>query len=593
MKNLLSLFFIFIIIPCSGQNVDSLKKVIAGNGSAQSRLKATVELSNYFSSKEADETLKTAAAGLKLAGKQNDKTAMGLLLMDMGKAYYQKHNYDSTARLLNQSAAIFEKLNDQRDLAANNHSLAILYIQLKDYKKAIAYYGKVINYSQKIGSHRLTMNLLEQLGKLYEDAVDYKEALRCYKQSLDIRDSLNIAQKIKDSISVSYSLDFVGDVFGSMKQKGDSEAALLKTIETKKSLNDTLALAINYMNLGMLYKKKNEFPKSLDALQLCLQYAAKIKYTDLQNNALNELSDLYEQTGDYRQALVYFKKHQVLNSAVYAENSSKNISELQNKYETTQKENRILQQQFEISKRNYWVGGIFIVLLLSLLLSYSYYKRSQLKQQNIATNAIIETEEKERKRIAQDLHDSVSQLMMAAKINLSVVGNEIAFADEAQKSRYEKAINLVDEGFKEVRTISHNMMPQALLESGLSLVIKQFIENIGNDAITINFFSKGFEDHFDNTIETILYRILQECINNVMKHAKASRVDISLIRDEDNISLTIEDNGKGFDTTDAAHYDGMGLKNMRTRVNFLKGKIELDSHPGRGTLVSVYIPLKR
>jgi two-component system NarL family sensor kinase len=266
---------------------------------------------------------------------------------------------------------------------------------------------------------------------------------------------------------------------------------------------------------------------------------------------------------------------------------------LQTKYENTQKENRILQQQFEISRRNYWVAGIAIALLLILLLTYFYYKSNQLKQQNIATTAIMETEEKERKRIAQDLHDSVSQLMMAAKINLTVVGSEIPFSNDAQKSRFEKAIHLVDEGFKEVRTISHNMMPQALLESGLALVIKQFIENIENDSIKVNLFSKGFEDHFDDTIETILYRILQECVNNVLKHAKASRLDISLIRDEANISLTIEDNGRGFDMTDREKYRGMGMKNLQNRVNFVKGKIEIDSHPGRGTLVSVYIPVKK
>jgi len=593
MKNVLAVFFILLSISCLGQQTDSLKKIAFGNYPAQKRIRAFSALADSLSKTNPAETFKIARTGLAIAAKLNDDKATGILLKDMGRAAYLEAKYDSAGFFLGQAARSFEKIKDTRDLADTYHEYVKLYSHVKDYKNAIVYLQKIISYSQKNQPQRLTMVFLEQLGKLYESDNNYKEALNSYKKSLNIRDSLNIAQKIKDSISVSYSLDFVGDVFGSMKQKGGSEESLLKTIETKKSLNDTLALAINYMNLGILYKGKKEYPQSLDALQQCLQYAAKIKYTDLENNALNELSDLYEQTGNYQQALVYFKKHQDLDNAVNTENSSKNLSELQTKYETTQKENRILQQQFEISKRNYWVGGILIVFVLSLLLGYSSYKRSQLKQQNLATTAIIETEEKERKRIAQDLHDSVSQLMMAAKINLTVVGNELPFTDDAQKGRFQKAINLVDEGFKEVRTISHNMMPQALLESGLALVIKQFIENIENNTIAINLFTRGFEDHFDNTIETILYRILQECINNVMKHANASRVDISLIRDEENISLTIEDNGKGFDAKDVSFYNGMGLNNMRTRVNFLKGKIEMDSHPGQGTLISVYIPVKK
>jgi two-component system NarL family sensor kinase len=433
----------------------------------------------------------------------------------------------------------------------------------------------------------------EALAKINEQHKDYRTALLYYHAAQDIRDSLTALQKARDSMSVKYNIELLGDVFGKIGRKAITEQTLLNTIETKRALDDTLAMAINYLNLGLLYEDQKHYAKALGALQQCNQYAQAIAYTDLQNSATVELSNLFQQTSDYQQAITWFKKHQELAAKLAKENSSTKIAALQTKYENTQKENRILQQQFEITRRNYWVAGIGIVLGLSLLLTYFYFQSNKLKQQNIATHAIIETEEKERKRIAQDLHDSVSQLMMAAKINLSVIGSDITFSNDVQKDRFQKAINLVDEGFKEVRTISHNMMPQALLESGLALVIKQFIENIENDSIKVNFLSKGFEEHFDDTIETILYRILQECVNNVLKHAKASRLDISLIKDEDNISLTIEDNGSGFDLTDKQKYQGMGLKNLQNRVNFVKGKVEVDSHPGQGTLVSVYIPVKK
>jgi two-component system NarL family sensor kinase len=332
------------------------------------------------------------------------------------------------------------------------------------------------------------------------------------------------------------------------------------------------------------------YAPALDALQNCLQYAAKINYTDMQSSAVNELADLYEQTGDYRQALIYLKKRIDLRASNNSKNS-KTIDELQTKYEITQREDQVLQQQFEITKRNYWMAGILVIILLMLLIGFIYYKQTQLKQRNIAMQAIIETEESERKRIAQDLHDSVSQTMSAAKINLSVIGGELPFVNEAQQKRFEKAIKLVDDGFREVRTISHNMMPWALNETGLAVVIKQFIGNIENDDIAINFFSRGFDVPFDSTTEIILYRVLQESVNNVMKHAHASRIDVSLIKDENgNISLTIEDNGKGFDATNPAGYRGMGLNNLQSRINFLKGKVELDSQVGKGTLVSIYIP---
>jgi signal transduction histidine kinase len=378
------------------------------------------------------------------------------------------------------------------------------------------------------------------------------------------------------------------EVEGTIKQETPTIDSILKTIATKQSLNDTLALSINYFNLGLLYKNKQMYPRALSALKSSLMYATKINYADMQLSAVTQIADLYEFTGDTKQALAYLKKRgaiiDLLNSP-----AAKTAEDLKINYE--QREAQVLSQQFEISKRNYWMVGISVVIVLLLIIGFIYYKQTQLKQRNIAMQAIIQTEESERQRIARDLHDSVSQTMSAAKINLSIIGSELPFKDEEQRNRFDRVLGMVDDGFKEVRTISHNMMPWALHKTGLAKVIKQFISNVENGSISFNFFSKGFDEPFNENVELILYRVLQESINNVIKHSEADRVDISLIRDEDSISLTIEDNGKGFDASHPEFKAGMGLGNLRSRINFLNGKVEVDSHPGSGTLVSVYIPV--
>lgn len=562
MKYLFSFLFFLAIIPCSGQNIDSLKKIVSSKS-------ATQKSSN--------------------ASKSNNKKATGLLLRDIGKAYYLKGSYDSTAHYYDMAADILLKINKEDILADDYNELAKQYAALKDYDKAIEFYNLAISYAPKSGSRLILMTALDRAGAIYEAKHDYREALNYYRQSFDISDSLNLVQKTKENTSEAYSRNFMKDVMGNIKQKSELVPDILKTIETKRSLNDTLALSINYFNLGVLYKSKKMYPQSMDALQSCLQYAAKINYTDMQSSALNEMADLYERKGDYQQSLNYLKKRLDLNAL--GNKNSKTVDELQTKYEITQREDQVLQQQFEITKRNYWMTGIFIIVLLSLLIGFIYYKQTQLKQRNIAMQAIIEAEESERRRIARDLHDSVSQTMSAAKINLTVIGGELSFANDDQRKRFEKAISLVDDGFREVRTISHNMMPWALHETGLAQVVKQFIGNIETGTIVINFFSKGFDAPFDDTTEIILYRVLQESVHNVMKHANASRLDVSLIRDEENISLTIEDNGKGFDTANPENYRGMGLNNLQSRINFLKGRVELDSQIGKGTLISVYIPV--
>lgn len=590
MKYSFLVLFILAVIPCSGQNIDSLKKIVFSKSPAQKRLNAAKQITSYSSLKNPNATFAIAKVGLGLATKLNNKKALGFIWRDMGKAWYLTGSYDSTAYYYNKAAGILSKINQADILADNYNELATQYAKLKNYDKALEFYNRAISYAPKTGSRRTLMTALNQVGLLYETKHNYREALNYFRQSFDISDSLDFVKKAKENTSEAYSHNFMVDVMGSIKQKNESAQDILKTIDTKKALNDTLALTINYFNLGLLYKSKRMYPQSLDALQSCLQYATKINYTDMQASAVNEIADLYGQTGDYRQALIYLKKHMALNALSNTKNS-KSIDELQTKYEITQREDQLLQQQFEITKRNYWMTGIVIFILLILVIGFIYYKQTQLKQRNIAMQAIIAAEESERRRIAQDLHDSVSQTMSAAKINLTVIGGELPFVDDEQRKRFEKVINLVDYGFREVRTISHNMMPWALHKTGLAQVVKQFIENIENEATAINFFSRGFDAPFDDTTEIILYRVLQESVNNVMKHANASRLDISLIRDKDNISLTIEDNGKGFDASNPDINKGMGLSNLRSRINFLNGKVELDSQVGKGTLVSVYIPV--
>jgi signal transduction histidine kinase len=275
---------------------------------------------------------------------------------------------------------------------------------------------------------------------------------------------------------------------------------------------------------------------------------------------------------------------------------------METKYQTSKKDKLILEQQFELTKKQYWLYGSIGIGLLMLLLGYSYYRRYKqnqekklqqevMKQQDLSTKAVIVAEENERKRIAADLHDGVGQILSAAKMNLSAFENEIPFKDENQKISFEKIINLVDESCKEIRSVSHQMMPNALLKSGLASAIKEFIDKIDNRILKINLHTEGLNERLDSNVETVLYRVIQECVNNVIKHSGANSLDISLIKDTDGISATIEDNGKGFNTKDKEKFEGIGLKNIRSRTEFLKGTVDFDSSPGNGTLVAIHVPL--
>ncbi len=181
-------------------------------------------------------------------------------------------------------------------------------------------------------------------------------------------------------------------------------------------------------------------------------------------------------------------------------------------------------------------------------------------------------------------------MMSAAKMNLSAFESEIIFNNAEQQQTFEKIINLVDDSCKEVRHVSHNMMPNVLLKNNLASAIHDFIDKIDKKTLEVHLYTDGLEERLDANTETVLYRVIQECVNNVIKHSDATSLDISIIRDRDSISATIEDNGKGFDMKDKEKFEGIGLKNIRTRVEYLKGSVEFDSVPGGGTAVSLHVP---
>lgn len=181
--------------------------------------------------------------------------------------------------------------------------------------------------------------------------------------------------------------------------------------------------------------------------------------------------------------------------------------------------------------------------------------------------------------------------MSAAKMNLSAFESGISFTNNEQKGSFEKIIQLVDESCKEVRSVSHNMMPGALLKKNLSAALNDFIDKLDKKTLNVHLYTEGLEERLDSNVELVLYRVIQECVNNVIKHSSATQLDISVIRDKDGINATIEDNGKGFDTSDKEKREGIGLKNVSTRIEYLKGTVDFDSAPGRGTVVGFHIPL--
>jgi signal transduction histidine kinase len=398
-------------------------------------------------------------------------------------------------------------------------------------------------------------------------------------------------------------LNNIGNLYKITKQYDKAIVSINESLEIRKLLEDSKGIVSCYSNLGDIYIEKKEYKTADSIFSKALLIGTKaVNCLPEINKIYLSYSNLYEAIGDITKALSFYKLYSTTKDSLYTDRVGSKFAELETKYKTLEQTEKIQAQQFQITKRNYWIIVVIGLLVFGGLIGYLFYRRSQLQQQTklqaevlhqqeLATKAVFYAEEKERKRIASDLHDGVGQTMSAVKMNLSALQNELKDLDYNQKSAFAKAIQLVDNSCKEVRTVSHNMMPNALLKTGLADAIREFIHQIDNRIIKIDLYAEGLNEKLDSNTETVLYRVIQESVNNVIKHSGANHLDISLIKDSDGLSITIEDNGKGFDLTDKHKFEGIGLKNIQSRIQFLKGTAEWQSQPNMGTLVAIHIPL--
>ena len=590
------LSILYLTAAAQSRVTDSLKWVINNSTDDKARLEAYRSLTKIFLLKDFDECMTTASNGAVLAEKMKDLTALGELQKSIGISWYFKGSYDSAAVFYYKALEVLKSPNNRSEKADVLIQLGKLYRKTKDLNRAMQMYDEAYAI-YKITEDEMNMaTILNESGVVFEYKGDYTEALKRYKQSLAIREKKN------DTIGKAYSLNFIGGIYTLEKKFAEAENYLSQSLELRKQIRDTFAIALTHADLGYMFAEENKLEKAAEQYELSNTIAIGMKYPELQLENYKELSVIAEKNGNAQLSLDYYKKHIALKDSIFSNEKMKQIEQLNAKYQVEKKEQQLKLQNAEITKKNYLLWGLAAIFVMLVLSGFAFYRKRRIqhelnlqstvmKQQDIATKAIISAEENERKRIAADLHDGIGQMMSAAKMNLSAFESEISFKNDSQKNSFDKVISLVDESCKEIRSVSHQMMPNALLKSGLANAVKEFIDKINNRVLKIDLYTEGLNERIDGNVETVLYRVIQECVNNVIKHSGANNLDISLIKDADGIAVTVEDNGRGFDTNNKQNFEGIGLKNISSRVEFLKGTVDFDSSPGKGTLVAIHVPL--
>lgn len=641
------LLFILYILSLTAHSqqtaIDSIKQLLPFQNPME-KIQSLNELSWHYKNFDLDSSIILAKKALEISENEGSRAAISQSLNSLASCYESRGAFDSALILQQQVLAIKESLNDSLGMASVLNNMGIVYDQVGQNTKSLECYFRALRLYESFSEDPFEVAMvLGNIGIVYKKQNAYKKVLEYYQKALAIYNE-------------------VGSVFGQTVTKGNIGSVLLLVQNYEASIrysNEALEgykelgyeryiphvqvnLGLSYDSLGQItkarrlyeeaiilheehdnhfeltnthvilaanYYKTNEFSEGIKNAKIGLEYAQKINAKGLEVSALFELARNLAGTGDFEQGFAVLLKHRVARDTLFEETKTKQIYELQTKYETEKKEQQIALQTAEIeeqraqNQRNLLaIGGlVFTVALLTiiiLLIRSRARKKQALLQQDAEINlreaqlnAAISSQEKERSRFAKDLHDGFGQLISVLNLNLKSL-------EENKRDRYEifeESGKVLEEMYRELKGICFNLMPQTLIQYGVTAAIDEFAARVsatGKVAVETDFF--GLEERLSEVQEISIYRITQEWVNNVLKYSDAAKITIQLTKDEEELTLLIEDNGLGFDPALLRLGKGNGWKNMNSRANLIKGGLELDTTPEmKGNTLIVNAPVSQ
>ena len=534
----------------------------------------------------------------------NDNKRVAIINISLGAVQLRQGDYNGTIKTLTESASFFEETNDKLNAAKCYSNISSAMAELENYPKAIEYNIRALNIFKN-------QNLLQfQLITLPNLAAQYfrdGDTLKAIDYNLEAE---QLATKMENKRSLSIIYNNLGSIFlDTDPQK--AQAYLEKTIQLKNELNLKSGIEVALGNLGYLYLQRGAYKTAISYYQ---QVTEQVNGKQLVF-AYNQLQTCYKKLNRPDIALEYAEKSKLLNDSILNAENQKIFAEVQTKYETEKKEKEISElktKNLEIElKRDRNLILLFAsvgILILTFFLVYFLLKSSKgkrivaeqnlkIKNQEISQllktqeldgiDAIIDAQEQERGRIADDLHDNLGSKIATLKLYIEEIKD---LKSKEKENMWHKLKLLTDETYKEVRKIAQNKNTGVLINKGLIPAIKFIAKEISiSEKLQIEVNNINVNQRIKSNIEIQVFRIVQELLTNIIKHAKATEAIIQFSEDGNTLNIMVEDNGKGFDMNNVTF--GLGLTNIEKRAENINGNIVFDSTPGNGTTVILNIPI--
>ncbi len=528
--------------------------------------------------------------------------------------FYEIYAY--TFEALNRDDQAFEFFKKAKDFYISQNQLEKVakinsaIFNLLDSKKTLKidknrYLQELKAYAQSANSQKWMMRYYNNKGVQNFDSIS-KDSARIY--FLKARElAVNL-----DSLKAIYQVDInLGALHLTEFKRTDSAIYYYENAlkaYNKDGIKEDNNLFALYNNIGKAYSGKKDF----SIAETYYKKAEKIdlkRYNDLSKRILfNNMEVNYYYMNDFENAYNYLYKYDSINEIIKLNEQNTNIKDIEEKYQNEKlRADNLESEAKRIQNRNiaFGLGGSIALGLVIIFLAYKNINRkqklikqeqtlktqkltNQLKEEELKSiDAMISGQEKERLRIANDLHDDLGSLMATIKMHFGT------FKDQTSDNLYKQTNNLIDEAYQKIRNIAHAKNSGVLAKEGLLKAVKKLAKTISaSENLKISVYENGLDQRLENSLELTLFRIIQELVTNVLKHAKATEVDIHINQHKNKLNIMIEDNGKGFNPDQITKTNpGMGLSSIDKRIEHLEGNMVIESKPNNGTSVIIDLPI--
>jgi signal transduction histidine kinase/tetratricopeptide (TPR) repeat protein len=534
------------------------------------------------------------------------------------------------------------KQDTSLELVSNtNYLVGKIWYASAAYDKAIVYFKKSVVGYTRIFEEKIFLNehlekyqinddfnILNgnlQIGKSYQELfelfIDKKEnnsiSTLHRKKALFFYDKILKSSLLSNDVSLlkSKAYNNISGIYLRDSAYMKAKEYLLKSLEIKKRLGDKYLLASGYNALSNIYFYEREYETSKKALSLGLKSIENIKGEKADEIRVSLFMNMAYSMYKLKDYLAYDYQHkswELYDKLKDLDNQQRIADIYADRNFDRGLQEGIFQQEIKRQKaqRTFWISGIGgLIVILSLLYALNYYK---LRQKNLSLqlsqtkllqnrsiekiksesqirilNATIDGKEAERKQIAETLHDNVSALLSSANLHLQAAKPQ--FNDEIPLE-IDKTQKIIIEASQKIRDLSHTLVSSVLLKFGLDFSIKDMADKYSNSQIEFETNLVNLR-RYDQGFEIKFYNIIQEFINNILKHSKAERAIINLAEVRGKLSLKITDNGIGFDKTKITVKEGLGLSQIDARIQLMKGEFTIDSSLNNGTTIKVILPI--